>query len=194
MGLILRQMLVFCGQSQSEMAYLDPACTDTEAQNAFIYSFLDTDEDQFNTVSIRLSVIETIEQLGIFDNTFFERFLENLEEVAGQPNLLVQTIEDMFSNWTEMANENKNLTVNMLSNMNSLDQVDVVSYLACSSFSTHDIQKDVALLMFGSFREYMPIDEAFVQNITEKLTSEGPLVAMRILWLLEKLCTLDDFF
>ena len=62
-------------------------------QNAFLNGFLVTEEDQFNQVSIRLTVIETLEQLGLHDGTSI--FLEH-----GSPddmNLLQNCIEGFYS-------------------------------------------------------------------------------------------------
>lgn len=48
--------------------------------------------------------------------------------------------------------------------------------------------------MLGEFRDYLPINEQFINNIISQIKSEDPLVSMRILWMLEKLCTAEDYF
>ena len=55
--------------------------------NAFLVNFLETDEDQFNQISIRLSVVEFIQEVGLSDGTY--------------PDILQEVARDMYSNKNE---------------------------------------------------------------------------------------------
>lgn len=104
MALLLKQLLAYCMQSSEDIANLTSATADNESHNAFLMNFMETDEDQFNQVSIRLSVVETIEQLGIHDNTFFSRF-DGLE--GSQSHILLETIEHFFTSWQESSESHR---------------------------------------------------------------------------------------
>lgn len=64
-------MLGFCSMSKLDFELLSQDSS-LEAQNSFLISFLETEEDQFNMVSIRLSITEFIEEIGIVDETYSE--------------------------------------------------------------------------------------------------------------------------
>lgn len=48
--------------------------------------------------------------------------------------------------------------------------------------------------MLGEFRDYLPVTEGLIENITAQVVADDPLVAMRVLWMLEKLCTSEEYF
>jgi len=54
--------------------------------------------------------------------------------------------------------------------------------------------QEIALFMMGEFRENLPVGQGFVDNVIQDIDAKHPLIAMRILWLLEKLCNHDEFF
>jgi len=70
---IVKMMMAYCLPSATDSTILNSPPSSTQDQNeidawnSFIISFLETDEDQFNTVSIRLSVTESLEQMGFHD-------------------------------------------------------------------------------------------------------------------------------
>ena len=52
-------------RSKADIDLLTNGTGDVDEMNAFLISFMETDEDQFNMVSIKLSVTECIEQLKL---------------------------------------------------------------------------------------------------------------------------------
>jgi hypothetical protein len=64
-----------------------------EAQNTFLISFLETEEDQFNLVSIRLSITEFIEEIGIVDESYSHKLgLLNDEE----DDVLLKVVRNLY--------------------------------------------------------------------------------------------------
>ena len=66
-------MIGYCSMSKFDFDLLSSQGASLEAQNSFLISFLETEEDQFNMVSIRLSITEFIEEIGIVDETHSEK-------------------------------------------------------------------------------------------------------------------------
>ena len=66
-------MVGYCSMSQFDFDLLAGKGAGLEAQNSFLISFLETEEDQFNMVSIRLSITEFIEEIGIVDDSYCEK-------------------------------------------------------------------------------------------------------------------------
>jgi hypothetical protein len=66
-------MIGYCSMSKFDFDLLSSHGASLEAQNSFLISFLETEEDQFNMVSIRLSITEFIEEIGIVDETYSEK-------------------------------------------------------------------------------------------------------------------------
>jgi hypothetical protein len=63
-----------------------------EDQNSFLISFLETEEDQFNMVSIRLSITEFIEEIGIHDDSYSEKLaLHNDQE-----EILLNVVRNLY--------------------------------------------------------------------------------------------------
>lgn len=67
-------MLGYCSLSKFDFEMLTGKGNDNlEAQNSFLITFLETEEDQFNMVSIRLSITEFIEEIGIIDDSYCDK-------------------------------------------------------------------------------------------------------------------------
>jgi hypothetical protein len=99
---------------------------------------METDEDQFNTVSIRLSVVESLEQLGMHDGSFFSQF-----GFDAQSNLLLSTLEQMF-----MSTNNKVEISESMANFETINQVDLFRDHAYSCTSSTQNQ-EIAMFMLG---------------------------------------------
>ena len=70
---ILQLMLGYCSMSKFDFDLLTSEGANLEAQNSFLISFLETEEDQFNMVSIRLSITEFIEEIGLADDSYSDK-------------------------------------------------------------------------------------------------------------------------
>mmetsp|Transcript_3742 Transcript_3742/g.5663 ORF Transcript_3742/g.5663 Transcript_3742/m.5663 type:complete len:107 (+) Transcript_3742:67-387(+) len=67
---IVQSMLGYCAMSRHDIALLNGADGDKDDYNTFLVNFLETEEDQLNQVSIRLSMAEFIEEVGLLDDSY----------------------------------------------------------------------------------------------------------------------------
>jgi hypothetical protein len=87
-------MMGYCSLSKFDFHSLQSPDTTLDWHNSFLIQFLETEEDQFNMVSIRLSITEFIEEIGIADDSYSER----LGIQSGpEDNLLLQTLSNLYS-------------------------------------------------------------------------------------------------
>jgi len=83
----------------------------------------------------------------------------------------------------------------MLSAYESVNQIDLFCDLnPCLNAVQPVQQQEVALFLLGAFRESLPVDQSLVNKVMEDIETKHPLIVMRTLWLLEKLCNLDECF
>lgn len=61
-------------------------------------SFLETEEDQFNQVSIRLSITEFIEEIGIADDSYMEKLSASNSETSDK--VLLSCIRNLYQGGT----------------------------------------------------------------------------------------------
>lgn len=148
--------------------------------NAFLVNFLETDEDQFNQISIRLSVVEFIQEVGLSDGTY--------------PDILQEVARNMYSN------KNEALSTQTLSQMllefTSAKQVDIFRH--AGSIPECQVQNsEVALWLMGEFKDNFVADnKETVQTVLNPefdLSTLHAVVKMRLLWLLEKLSSHDPY-
>ena len=132
-------MLGYCSMSKFDFELLAAEGTNLEAQNSFLISFLETEEDQFNLVSIRLSITEFIEEIGISDESYSHKLgLLNDEE----DDVLLKVVRNLYEGSQDLTQCDPQRVNQMLQAYTNVKQVDIMKdlFLAVSNDNMQRIQ------------------------------------------------------